>query len=158
MFYHSQADDLVVSFRLSEVAVVYQFDLASSRKISFRNPLLRQNELLLAECDPNSIHAILACSVHDQSTPPAANIQQPFASLQPQFSANVVDLLALRGVEIIFRLLEVSTGVDHLLAQPERIEIVRNIVVIANRLPVALFRVKPPAQPRPTPHYPQLAT
>src|SRR3954453_23228694 len=49
-----------------------------------------------------------------------------------------------------------SAGIKHLFTQPERVEIVGNVVVITDCLPVALLGVKAAAQPCPTPHQAQL--
>src|ERR1043166_4822427 len=49
-----------------------------------------------------------------------------------------------------------SAGIKHLFTQPERVEIVGNIVVIADRLPVTLLGVKPATQSRSMPHQPQV--
>jgi len=49
------------------------------------------------------------------------------------------------------RRVEIRTRVDHLRVLPQRIEIIRDVIVVGHRLPVAAQRVPQPHHPRPSP-------
>ena len=67
---------------------------------------------------------------------------QPMSSsvsprLQPQLSAHEVELVVLRLLELAVGVAVVRAGVDHERVEEERVELVRDVVVVRDRLRVA---------------------
>jgi len=75
--------------------------------------------------------------VHDQRPPAAADIEEAFARLEAELAADQIELGLLRLIERVIRLGEVGAGVDHAPIEPETIESVTDIVVIADHLLIA---------------------
>jgi hypothetical protein len=65
-----------------------------------------------------------------------------YATAKPQFSADVIQLPLLSRIQIFFRRDEVGAGVNHARIEPQRVELGRKIVVIADGLPVTISRMK----------------
>ena len=66
---------------------------------------------------------------------------QTLARLHLDLREDVVDLLDLRGGEVFIAVFEVRARVDHVLVEPQPVELVRDVVVILDGLPVRRLRV-----------------
>jgi hypothetical protein len=86
--------------------------------------------------------------VHHQPAPAAADVQQPLAGLQAQLAADVVQLALLRGVQVVVGRLEVGARIDHAPVEPQRVEVVRDVVMVGDGRAVALDRMALARQPR----------
>src|SRR5258708_5215812 len=93
------------------------------------------------------MNSVFSGRMKDQTTPAATNIEQPLAGTKPQLAADVIELLLLCRFQTIFCRLEVSAGIHHRPVEPQLVEIVGNIVVKADRLPVTGSGVKSASQP-----------
>ena len=78
--------------------------------------------------------AIMLRRVDQHRAPAAADVEQRLAGLQAQLAADVVELVELRLVDVVGEILEVSAAVDHPLVEEEPVELVRNVVVMGDRL------------------------
>src|ERR1051325_1591594 len=81
----------------------------------------------------------------NQQRPPAApDVQQSLSWMQPQLTTDEIQLRGLRIVERLVTAREVSARVHHLPVEPERIELVADVVVKAHRRAVAVHRMLAP--------------
>ena len=85
--------------------------------------------------------AVLLRRAQYQRTPAAADVEQCLPRLQADLGEDVVDLLQLRFVERFVAVLEVGAGIDHVLVQPQLVEVVGDVVVVLDRFLVAFLRV-----------------
>src|SRR5262245_25059124 len=69
-----------------------------------------------------------------EGAPSAADVEKFFAGPQTQLAADHVELVALRGGEVVVPVFEIGAGVDHLGIEKERVERVRQVVVVLNVL------------------------
>jgi hypothetical protein len=138
---HPDARDLVVRFGFIDVAIVREAHLAS---------LLQSAPAYLGACvlvlvtahrHAECAHAVMLGRVHHQRTPAASDVEEALARMQHQLAADVVQLLALRLVQRIGIVTEIRAGIHHALVQPEAVEVVGHVVVVADRTPVGGTRV-----------------
>ncbi|MDT4861222.1 hypothetical protein FQZ97_958190 [compost metagenome] len=94
-----------------------------------------------AEGDAIHLDAELASGETRQATPTAADIQQAFARLQTQLAAQMAHLGLLRLIQVFCASLEIGAGIDHLPVQPQRVEVIRDVVVVADGRSVGVFVV-----------------
>jgi hypothetical protein len=73
----------------------------------------------------------------DQRAPAAADVEQRLVGLEPQLAARDIELVALRGREIVVPVGEVAARVDHLGIEKQRVEGVGEVVVILDVVLVA---------------------
>jgi hypothetical protein len=59
-----------------------------------------------------------------QSAPAAPEIEHPVAGFQQQLTANMIQLVRLRGVDVFGACAEVRSRINHLSVEPETIEII----------------------------------
>ena len=78
--------------------------------------------------------AVMLGRVDQHGAPAAADVEQRLAGLQAQLAADMVELVELRLVDPVREILEVAAAVDHALVEEEPVEVVRNIVVVGDRL------------------------
>ena len=88
------------------------------------------------------MNAIVVCCVDHQRAPTATDVEQPVARLQLQLLADQIKLARLRLIKRVFRRTEVSARVDHRFAEHAAVELVRNVVVVRDRLLIALGAVE----------------
>jgi hypothetical protein len=100
----------------------------------------------LTDRDPYGAGPVLTNCMNDEGAPSAADINQPLAWFEAKLAADKVHLLHLGRVEIIRGIREVRAGIKHISVKPQRIKIVRNIVVITNCFSVALFGMQLPGK------------
>ena len=79
--------------------------------------------------------------VQRQRAPAAPGFDDPLAAIQADLAADVIHFRDLRLVERRRRRRKVSTGVRHRLAEPQRVELVADVVVVVNVLARARERV-----------------
>src|SRR5690348_5850336 len=89
----------------------------------------------------------------EQAAPAAADVEEPFALPEAELAANMVELGLLRRVEVFLPGREVAAGIDHVAVEPEPVERVRDVVMVADRRGITALRVAPRhiAQQRPEP-------
>src|SRR5436853_431975 len=88
------------------------------------------------------VHAVALGRPHDQAAPPAADVEEPLARLEPQLPAHEVELVLLRLVEVAVGAAVVGAGVDHAPVEEEGVELVRRVVVIRDRPGVEPLRAE----------------
>lgn len=81
-------------------------------------------ELVLRERHAHTLRAELLRRAQDERAPAAADIEQALPRLQLDLGEDVVDLLDLRGGEILVAVLEVRARVHHVLVEPQLVELV----------------------------------
>ncbi len=101
----------------------------------------RQVELVLRQRHAETRRAELLRGAQHERTPAAADVEQALAGLELDLRQDVVDLLDLRGGEILVAVLEVRTRVHHVLVEPQLVERVRDVVVVLDRLLVGALRM-----------------
>jgi hypothetical protein len=70
--------------------------------------------------------------VTDERAPAAADVEQGFSRLEPQLAADHVELVSLRGGEIVVPVFKIGAGVNHLRIEKEFVKAVRDVVVIVD--------------------------
>src|SRR5207247_2389477 len=131
--YHDALPIYFVEARINgEIAEVHHLDLAPVTQSLRCDCLLGENRLRGAQSDASRFHTVVLRGVHRQSAPAATNIEQTIAWLEPQLAANVIELVSLGGHEVVRLLSIVCTGVAHTRVEPERVEIVPEIVMKAD--------------------------
>ena len=84
---------------------------------------------------------MLARGVNRQASPTAADVEHPLAGLQLELAADQLELGALGVLERRRSGLEQRAAVGHRLVKEQGEELVRDVVVVADRLGVAALRV-----------------
>src|SRR5207247_5787248 len=88
---------------------------------SFLDSLLGQGCLVLAQGDARRVDPVTFGGIHDESAPPAADVQQSLSWLETELAANQIQLRLLRNVERIVRRAEIGARIDH---SPVELELV----------------------------------
>ena len=140
MLGHADAGRLVEP-RGRQVAIVAKLHLGAVGQALRRDPLARQAGLRLGQGDAGGVHPVVGRRVPDQRPPAAADVQEALARAQAQLAADQVQLLLLGLVERRLRAGEIGARVDHVAIEPEPVEVVADVVVVADRLAVARPRV-----------------
>src|SRR6266480_6485659 len=146
MLEHSHANNFVKRVCFSDLSIITNVDLALPCQTCLLDTPLCQFDLWLAQCDPIGLYPVMLCGIDQQSAPATPDIQQSLSRLQAQLATNILEFLFLGCIEIIIRGREICARVDHTRVQPQRIKIVRSVVMIGDSLPVSLFRVSCAAQ------------
>jgi len=97
---------------------------------------------LLGEGDPDDAHAVLAGRVDRHRAPAAADVQEPLPGRQGELAADEFELVALGVLESAVRGLPVGAGVHHGRAEDECVEVVADVVVVADGAPVGAAGVQ----------------
>ena len=100
MLIHADRDDLVEDRLAGNVAIILAAYLDSAAQPGGGDSPLGFIDLRLAEGDIDGGDAVARRCPADQTTPAAADVEQPIAGLKPQLAADMVELLFLCGVEI----------------------------------------------------------
>ncbi len=109
---HANARDLVERSLLRDVAVIEQPHLAAPFQSQLPDPGPRILVLVAAQCDAERLHAVALGRPHHQRAPAAADVEEAFARREPQFAADVIELLLLRDIQRVIRAAVVGAGVD----------------------------------------------
>ncbi len=99
MLDHADADQLVVSGDLVELAVVADISSTAVRQTRRRDALVGQVRLGLAQGDAPRVDAVVLRRVHDQTSPATTDFEQFFPWLQAQLAADHVEFAFLGSVE-----------------------------------------------------------
>ena len=90
--------------------------------------------------------AIASRLVREGAAVGVLDIKQALASLQAQFAANVFHLAFLRGIKIFCASWKITARILQVAIEPQRIEIIANIVVLLDRDEIAFTRMDCAAQ------------
>ena len=136
-----------VEVALAHVAVVAVAHLGDVVEALGLDALLGPGRLLAGERDAEDADAVVLRRVPDHAAPAAADVEQPHTGLQPDLAGDEVVLVRLRLLEggVLGR--EARAGVGHRRSEHPLVERVRHVVVIADRLGVAVARVPQAAPP-----------
>jgi hypothetical protein len=133
---HPDPRNLVEGALVAEVAIVLQPDLAAVRDALLADLLLRILVLVAGQRDAQRARAEFFDRPEDERAPAAPDVEQALARPEAQLGEDVVELLLLGALEIVGLVLEVSAGVDHVAVEEERVELVRDVVVVLDRLTI----------------------
>ena len=92
--------------------------------------LARVGDLFLRDVEGADLDAVLARHVQREGAPSAAGFDDLLAGPEHQLAADVVELRALRLLQRGVRRVVVRAGVDHLLVEPQAVEVVAQVVVM----------------------------
>src|SRR6266852_3412524 len=143
MLEHADARDLVEDALARNIAVVLQAHLAAALEPLLPNPLRGEFVLVSAERDARGPGTVFLGRAQDERAPAAADVQKPLARLEQELPEDVIELLFLGVLQGIGSTAEIGAGIDHVPVQPQRIEVVRNVVVVLNGVAIALAVVPP---------------
>ncbi|MNS61036.1 hypothetical protein D3C72_940520 [compost metagenome] len=129
MLEHADRGNLVKRLSRLELAVIHQQYLHAVLQALLGNQLLDIGMLVLGQRDARSPNAIVLCRPQQQAPPARAHIQKALARLQAQLAADQIELglLGLRHIEIGLRV--IRTRVDTARIEPQRIELVGDVVM-----------------------------
>ena len=136
VFGHTDGGDRVVR-PVVDVAVVLDADLDPVGEPLLGDPLAGVGGLLLGERDADDADAVLAGGVDRHGAPAAADVEQPLPGPQAELAADEVELVALGALQGAVLGLPVGARVHHRGAEDELVEVVADVVVVADGAPVA---------------------
>ncbi len=139
---HADAGDGVEG-AVRDLAVVLQADLDPVGETGVGDPAAGQGDLLRRDGDADRVHAVVLGGVQQQRAPAAADVQQPHAGPQAQLAADQVELGRLGVLQAPALRRPVRAGVHHRGAEHEAVEVVADVVVVADRRAVAAAAVQP---------------
>jgi hypothetical protein len=137
---HADARDRVVGLA-GQLAVVGDPDLDAVGDPRLLDQPPRQLGLRRRERDARHADAVVARGVDREAAPAAADVEHALAGLPARASARSVELGPLRLGERLRAAREQRAAVGHRLVQEQREELVADVVVVADRLGVALRAV-----------------
>ena len=143
--------ELIASNRLvAELAVVLQADLHLVADAGLADPLPGQLGLLPADRDADRVGAVAGCGVDHHRAPSAADVEQAhaLALVEAELAGDEVVLRRLGLVERHVVVDEAGARVGHRLAEDDPVEVVADVVVMADRPRITAQRVAPALQPR----------
>ncbi len=143
VFGHADGGDGVEG-AVHDVPVVLDPDLHPVGQPLVGDALAGVRRLLLGERDTDDAHAVLAGGVDGHGAPAAAHVQQPLTLFQSQLGADEFELVALGGLQGS-GVLPVGAGVHHGRAEDDLVEVVADVVVVADGPPVGAAGVQIPA-------------
>ena len=99
---------------------------------------------------PVTLRPVVLGRVQGERAPAAADVEEPHARSEADLLADQVELVALRVSDAVRRVLgaPVARGVGHRGVEDQRVELVGEVVVVADRPAVAQLAVQPAAHPR----------
>ena len=127
---HAHRDERVAG--ALDVAVVVLHELHRPAHALARRALARVCDLLLRDVEGADPDAVLARHVQGEGAPSTTGFDDLLTRLEHQLAADVVELRALRLLQGRLRRVVVRTGVDHLLVEPQAVEVVAQIVVVVD--------------------------
>ena len=127
MLEHTDRSDFVITaFERRIVAQLQRHAILQAEARDFFRGIL---ELLLRQRHAMRRHTVVLRRMTYQRTPAAADVKQRVAGLQAQFAAGHVELVALRGCNIVAPVDKITAGIDHLGIEEERVERIGEVVV-----------------------------
>ena len=145
---HLQGADGVEVVALGHLAVVLEPDLDPVLQTALGDPGVDELLLLRGDRDAGDLGAEVLGGVQRQRAPAAADVEHRHARLEAELGADEVELGALRVLERRLRGRVVAAAVGHLRLEDEGVELVGEVVVVADRRPVARQAVQPALDPR----------
>ena len=142
---HADARDRVVR-AVGDVAVVLDADVDQVGDALGGHPLLGVGGLLLRQGDADDLDAVRPGRMQREGAPTATDVQHAHAFLQAELAGDVIALGELGRAEVVHALTPVGAGVRHRLAQHHLIEVVADVVVMGDRLGIAVLAVLATAQ------------
>src|SRR5713101_48741 len=142
---HADARDLVEDALARNIAIVLQAHLAAALEPLLPDPLRCEFVLIPAERDARRPGAVFLGRAQNQCAPAAADVQEPLARLEQELVEDVIELLFLSELQGIGLAAEIGAGIHHVPVQPQRIERVRDVVVVLNGVAIAFAAVAPNA-------------
>ena len=140
---HADARDLVVEILTRVVTIVLQQHAAARLQAGSADALGGEPELVLGKGDAGGVDPVLLRRVHRERAPAAADVEEALVLLQAQLAANVVELRHLRLLERVGLAAVVGARIHHARVEPERVELVGDVVVVLDRVAIVLLRVPP---------------
>ncbi|MDH6189218.1 hypothetical protein M2168_002250 [Streptomyces sp. CZ24] len=136
---HADGGDRVVG-PVPDVAVVLDADLDAVGEALFGGALAGVGGLFAREGDADDLDAVLAGGVQRHRAPAAADVEQAHAGGEAELAADQVELVALGALQggVV---LPVGARVDHGGAEDPLVEVVADVVVVADGLAVAALGV-----------------
>ncbi len=131
MFGHADGGDRVVG-PVADVAVVLHTDLDPVGEPLLGDALTGVGRLLLGEGHADHAHAVLTGRVDRHRTPAAADVEEALTRRQLQLAADEFELVALGVLQGAVRGLPVGARVDHRGAEDDLVEVVADVVVVAD--------------------------
>ena len=128
-----------------DLAIVDDDDLRPPIQARLGDSLLGQQRLWLGQGDAKGMDAEPLGGVDNERAPAAADVEEPLTRPQVELPADEVELAALGPVElrvgergVAVGLLEVGAGVDEVGVEEQPVEVVADVVVVADGLGVAI--------------------
>src|SRR6266571_6412781 len=143
MLEHPDARDLVEDALARNVAIVLQAHLAAALEPLLPNPPRGEFVLVPAEGDARGPGSVFLGRAQHERTPAAADVEKPLARLEHELVEDVIELLLLSELQRIGLAAEIGAGIHHVPVQPQRVEVVRDVVVVLNGFAIALAAVAP---------------
>ena len=130
MLEHADRRERVV--RTGDVAVVVLDELDDVIEPLRLRPLTRERNLLAGNVERPHMHAVATRHVQRETAPAASCLHDALPGSQTQLAADMIHLGVLRFIETDLRGREIGACIRHRLAEPERIELVAQVVVVMN--------------------------
>src|SRR3954469_24002026 len=131
MLHHADTGDLVEA-AVTQGPVIANLDVAPLGETGRGDALTRQSGLCIAEGDAERGDAVVLHGVHDEGAPSAADVEQPLTGAESKLATDEIELGALRVVQRVAGAMEVRARVHHALVEPELVEVVSDVVVVAD--------------------------
>jgi hypothetical protein len=128
-------------------AVVLQPDLHPVAQTALGDPGVDERLLLGRDRDAGDLRTEVLGGVQAQRAPATADVEEPIAVLEPELAAHQVELRGLCLLEGHVGALVVAGRVRHVPVEDQRVELVGEVVVVTDRLPVTGQAVQAPADP-----------
>src|SRR6185312_17506077 len=77
--------------------------------------------------------AVVPRGVDRQPAPATADIEEALAGREPELAAQMIELRLLRRVDVFVAGVKITAGIDHAAVEPQRVEFVRDVVMMRNR-------------------------
>src|SRR5438309_3974952 len=135
----SDGGDLVVPRPLRDIAEIAVLDHATPLEALALDARLRPFGLGARESDSVRLDTVVLGRPDGEPSPSAADVEHGLTGLETELAADEIDLVLLRLLELTVGLAVVRAGVEHEGIEEERVELVRDIVVVRDRLRVPLL-------------------
>ena len=137
---HADAGDRVVGLG-GQLPVIHDPDLDAVGHARLLGAPARELRLRLRQRDAGDRHPVLAGDVDREAAPAAADVEHAFPRAELELRGRELELGPLRRLEARAVAREERAAVGHRRVEEEREEVVGDVVVVADRPPVALGAV-----------------
>jgi hypothetical protein len=139
---HADARDGVEPVRLvGQLPVVLQADLHSTGQSGVGHPLASQLPLGAGDRDPQPLDLVLGGGMEEHAAPATTDVEEAHPGTESELAADQVVLGLLGGLEAVVEAFEPGARVRHRLAEHQAVEVVADVVVVADRRRVSPERV-----------------